>query len=437
MRHSLLWIVGLALCLGACKGEADDTPWCSDAPTPPASMSGGLTYYKDVKPILDQKCVRCHSDGGHAPFALSGYQITYEMRALIKNAVSNKTMPPFLAASCCTAYYQDFSLTPEETAVLVSWVDQDAPLGDPAAEPPQRPVIGGLSRVDLTLEMPYSYTPSPPPGSTDDVRCFVVDWPISDTKYVTGLNPVPGARSVVHHLIVGAVTGKAAEEVTARDGKDGRPGFDCKGGFGDIDITEVNVLGGSLLGGDFPRGLGKKVEAGAKILFNIHYSTAKTVEADRTQIEFRLDKTAREGKGIAIANPMWLVDDAMLIPAGEKDAVFFYRMQPDLYTRNKAVMLESVTPHMHYYGSKMVVRALHKDGSKSCLMEIPRWNFGWEQPFWLAEPKRLEADDELYIECHFDNSAENQPPGQAPRDIAWGGNNQDMCAAFLAFTDVE
>ena len=125
----------------------------------------------------------------------------------------------------------------------------------------------------------------------------------------------------------------------------------------------------------------------------------------------------------------------MLVKAGEKDATYFYRWRPSLLTGKRRVFLQGVTPHMHTFGSRMRMRVMHPDGSSDCLLEIPRWHFGWEQPFWFAAPHVLEPEDALYLACHFDNSAENQPPGQAPSDIAWGGNSQDMCAAFVSFTE--
>jgi hypothetical protein len=72
------------------------------------------------------------------------------------------------------------------------------------------------------------------------------------------------------------------------------------------------------------------------------------------------------------------------------------------------------------------VRQIHEDGRRECLLEIPKWHFGWEQPFWFAKPKPFDPGDHLYVECHFDNTS--------GRDIAWGDSNQDMCAAFLNFT---
>lgn len=426
-----------ALALSACKGEPDSTPWCSASRTDPAPSTAALTYYKDVEPILQQKCARCHDTDGIGPFPLLTYADAGANAGVIRGSVASRTMPPWLPADCCTSYFQDFSLTDDEISILLGWIDQGAPQGDPADAQPPRPPVAGLSRVDVTVAMKEPYTPAPRPGTTDDLRCFVADWPYDEPMYVTGLAPMPGARDIVHHLIVAAVSPGSVDELNARDAADDQPGFDCSGGLGDIDWRDLHVLGGSLYGGDFPRGIGKRVEPGSKIVINIHYSIVKRIVPDLTKIDMRVDTSATEDKSIVLANPAWLINGAMAIPAGEKDAVFFYRMEPDLFTRDKAVKIQAVTPHMHYFGSKFVVRAFHEDGSKSCLLEIPSWEFGHEQPFWLAEPVSFGADDELYLECHFDNSAANQPDGKPPRDIAWGGNNQDMCAAFLAFTEAE
>jgi hypothetical protein len=421
----------------SCKGSPDETPWCSDTQgVNGAPASAQPTYYRDVKPIFESKCTQCHTDGGLAPFRLGTYEEAQAAKDLIKPAVVERRMPPWLAARCCTDYDRDFSLTEDEIATVVAWVDQGAPGGDPNDAPPPPPPLVGLSRTDLTVMMPEPYSPSPPPGSTDDSRCFVADMPLTRKMFVTGLNPVPGNRSVVHHLIVGVVGPDEADDAVSRQGKDGRPGFDCKGGFGDL--RDVQVLGGSLLGGDFPRGIGKAVEPGSKLVFSIHYSTAHAQPGpDQTAVQIRLDETAVESNGLFIANPAWIAGSAMSISAGEKDATFFYRFTPSLYTKGEPIYLQSVTPHMHYFATRTLVRIIRANGERECLLEIPRWDFGWEQPFWFAQPKRLEPDDELYLECHFDNSAENQPDGMPPRDIAWGGDNQDMCAAFIGYTAVK
>src|SRR5690606_23874372 len=106
-----------------------------------------------------------------------------------------------------------------------------------------------------------------------------------------------------------------------------------------------------------------------------------------------------------VANPAWLVGGGMEVEAGDPDAAFYYAMEPDLFTRDRPVLVQNVVPHMHEFATSLRVLAKHDDGSTTCLLEIPHWHFGWEQPFWLAEPVLLGDDDELYVECHFDNSA--------------------------------
>jgi hypothetical protein len=427
-----------ALCAAsvlACKGEPDPTPYCSDEAAVPAPLtSDQLTYQRDVKPIFDAICTYCHRPGGSAPFPLETYEQALASRDAIAEAVESRRMPPWLAARCCRDYHRDWSLTDEQVARITGWAAQGGAEGNPADAVTGTPIFIGLSRVDLTLEMPEPYTPAPRAGGTDDVRCFVLDWPLDEPRYVTGLNPLPGTRSVVHHLVVAVLEGDEVASAERADRADPGPGFDCSGGLGGL--RQVRPIGGSLIGGDFPADLGQRIDPGSKILLNIHYTTLRGAIADRTSIEFRLDDAARPARTIVIANPAWLVRGAMRVRAGDPDAVFWYHYEPLLFTRGKPVQLWGVTPHMHYFASRMTVRIWRASGERDCLLEIPSWHFGAEQPFWFAAPVTLAPGDELYLECHFDNSAANQPvPGMQPRDFSWGGNNQDMCAAFVAFTE--
>jgi hypothetical protein len=74
-------------------------------------------------------------------------------------------------------------------------------------------------------------------------------------------------------------------------------------------------------------------------------------------------------------------------------------------------------------------------GAHECVLDIPRWNFHWQGAYGLTNPKRVERGDSLSIECHWDNSATNQPDGLAPRELNWGERTDDeMCLAFLYIT---
>jgi hypothetical protein len=435
VHRCIPWLTGLLGWLVACGDTPDPGPWCSLEPAASAETPASATYHRDVRPILERKCVGCHREEGSGPFSLEGYTQAAVWAPAIARAVREGHMPPWLAASCCRPYRYDLSMSPAEVATLERWAGEHMPEGNPGEAPTQEIVpLGGLSRVDVTLSMPQDYTPTPVGGGTDDYRCFLLDWPFDRPVHVTGLNPRPGNRELVHHLSIATVAPDKVGKFQAREGQDGKPGFSCAGG---VSIQDVRFLGGGLLGSDYPDGIGTRIEPGTRILLNVHYSMARAPAApDRTSLEFRVDEQAREVKVIPITNPAWLVGDAMRINAGDPDAVFHFSYAPVLITGNHRVYLRNVVPHLHAFASRVAVRLLRNGADHpDCLLEIPRWEFGWEQPFWFDQPIPMEPGDELYLECHFDNSAANQPEGQAPRDIAWGESDQDMCAAFVAFTE--
>jgi hypothetical protein len=70
------------------------------------------------------------------------------------------------------------------------------------------------------------------------------------------------------------------------------------------------------------------------------------------------------------------------------------------------------------------------DGEEECLIQIDDWDHAWQGDYAFAEPVTLRPDDQLVLECVFDNSATNQKPGEEPRDLNWA-EDQEMCVAFV------
>lgn len=75
--------------------------------------------------------------------------------------------------------------------MITKWVDGGGLEGDPKDEGKPIPVDneGALSRVDLNLPIPVTYTQVDTP---DDYHCFVIDWPYDTVKYVSGFGANPG-----------------------------------------------------------------------------------------------------------------------------------------------------------------------------------------------------------------------------------------------------
>jgi len=144
------------------------------------SSSSQITYWKDVKPIADTKCVGCHSPDNIAPFTLQSYADFKAQTDKVHVAVVNKVMPPWPPGANCADYQDDRSLSDAQIATITGWIDQGAVEGDPKDYKPGTLASAGLTRVDSTLQIAQPYTPTLAP---DEYRCFVMDWPQAADAY--------------------------------------------------------------------------------------------------------------------------------------------------------------------------------------------------------------------------------------------------------------
>ena len=427
------------------------------APSGGGGGGGGeeaLTYHKDVRPILEANCTSCHADGDIAPFALDTYAQVSALKESIRRVVVDRTMPPYLPAPGCNEYVEPKWLSDEEIATIEAWVDEGAKEGDPADYVPPTTDTQGLTlgRVDLELSMPVEYTPQREP---DDYRCFVLDWPETETKYVTGYRVVPGNRKVVHHVIAFGFRPEGKQKIYDLDAAEPGPGYTCYGDAGG-DYESMFTLGAWAPGGTdkvLPPGVGIEIPPGSVIVLQVHYNTLNGVAPDLSSIELQLagpSEIEREGAILWWTNFRWIGGEGMKIPAGEKDVMHSFSFDPtpymDLITggvipSGEPFVFLSASHHMHQLGTKgyQAIRRGGQETDETCLLDIPRWDFNWQDSYGFKDEVRFDSGDELYLECHWDNSPANQPivngEKQTPRDVAWGDGTQDeMCLGVFLVT---
>src|SRR6185312_12999296 len=106
----------------------------------PAAGPRPVTFTKDVAPILQQKCQVCHQPDSIGPMPLITYEDAREYAEKIKRKVSQRLMPPWHIDKTVgiQQFKNDRSLSDDQIATIVDWVDDSMPRGNPADEPPPR-----------------------------------------------------------------------------------------------------------------------------------------------------------------------------------------------------------------------------------------------------------------------------------------------------------
>ncbi|MFN0069325.1 MAG: hypothetical protein ACKVYV_17015 [Limisphaerales bacterium] len=347
-------------------------------------------YATDIAPLLQKHCVKCHSPGNIAPWAMTNHAVIEQFAALIKDEVLTRRMPPWHADPHHLAMSNDDMPAPADLAKLVGWLDRGAPRGggpDPLAESiPPPPPDWPLGTPDRILRAKrYSI---PAAGTVDYKYEFTVS-PFPSNVWLRAAVVRPSNRRVMHHVLV--FSGGAAELEALQGGLAGYFAAFVPGQAQD----------------PFPAGTGKLLKRGDIIVWQLHYTATGQPETDQTELGFYLHPTApaKELKTTAA------FDTGFVIPAGAPD-----HGGAAEYAVTRDILLYELSPHMHYRGSRFRFDAIYPGGARETLVNVPYYRFDWQSLYRLAEPKRLPAGTRIVCAGGWDNSAANPynpNPGQA------------------------
>jgi hypothetical protein len=277
-------------------------------------------------------------------------------------------------------------------------------------------------------------------GKTDNYRCFVVDPGAPVDQQVSGYEIIPGNVALLHHLLAYSIAPDQLAQLQALDDASPGEGYDCIAGGIGIQGAVQNQIAGWVPGASpskLPTGTGLFLKAGSKIVMQIHYNLSAISRGaspmDQTQLALELAPAG----SLTTAQILPMLKYNLDIKAGDGASSQVSEIPaPPAFAGNT---IYRVMGHMHQLGSQVRFEITHRDGTRQCLLDIPKWDFNWQRDYTLITPYKMQAGDKLRITCVYDNSALNQPyvngVQQVPRDVKWGETTADeMCMTYLTFT---
>jgi len=153
-----------ALALSAVAMACGQTPDPATEEPVIVGVDSDVTYYRDLKPLLEEKCLSCHADGGIAPFTLTDPNDVIAMAGFLSDVTIARTMPPWMPGPDSPPMRGDLSMTTEQIQLFADFAATVAahpdapPLGDPADAPTPVPPKTSRSKT------PTSSRPWPSPS---------------------------------------------------------------------------------------------------------------------------------------------------------------------------------------------------------------------------------------------------------------------------------
>ena len=402
----------------------------------PAEKS--VTFSKDVAPIFQAKCQSCHEPNSIAPMALISYQDSRPWARSIKERVGSRQMPPWHIDRNVGVqkFKNDISLTDDQIATIVNWVDQGAREGNPADLPAPRPVAtslywqaerDGYGPPDLIVK---SGEQTMPAVHQDEWWRPVVDIPgLTEPRWVRMVEIRPSniqGRKILHHSIAYLELKDDPQAVNTGTVTGGRGAQ-----FDNIDLVNRRPqLMEWAIGKGYDRymdGTGKLIIPGEKIAWDEHIHAAGEEVTAGSELGIWLYPKGEEPK-----HRSYLIGFT-----GLKNGTVGLDIPPNsiAFTEGFTVLKENTIitnfqPHFHLRGKAMRVEAILPNGATEIISSVSDFDFRWMTNYIFAEDAApaFPKGTVIHVSAWYDNTKGNKNNPDPDQWVGYGDRTVDEMA---------
>ena len=368
------------------------------------------TFSKDVAPIVFNNCATCHRPGEIAPMSLLTYENVRPWARAIREQVAIGNMPPWHATQPRGTFSNDRRLSDKEKDTLIRWVDAGAPKGDPKDLPPPPKFADGweIGTPDVIISMPKEF--EVPESGTIAYQFFQAPTNFTEDKWVQAIEIRPGARRVVHHVLVFCREPGTPRPIPFVQIEPKVPGLaqrehsQNRGALIATTAPGTNAM-------TFKPGTALQIRAGAVLTFQVHYTANGTAARDRTSVGliFAKQPPQQEIRNSAFVNPVFV------IPPGAADQAVDSAIE---FKDDSHIW--ALFPHTHLRGKSWEYRLVYPDGRVEVVLSVPTYNFNWQTYYVFTKPLAVPKGSRLEATAHYDNSAANRWNPDPKVTVRWG-----------------
>ena len=107
-------------------------------------------------------------------------------------------------------------------------------------------------------------------------------------------------------------------------------------------------------------------------------------------------------------------------------------------TLSRDTLVLSLMPHMHVRGKAFRYTAFYPSGEKEVLLDVPHYDFNWQNSYEFIEPKLMPKGTRMFCEAWFDNSEGNLANPDPTKEVRWGDQTwEEMMIGYFSATPAD
>lgn len=365
-----------------------------------------IDYATQVAPILADKCVVCHTQGGLGPFAMNSYDVVRGFSPMIREVLRTKRMPPYHSDNHGSTWSDDMRLTDGQLKTIIQWIEAGSARGegkDPLPEAAKPASKWPLGEPDVVVRVPAFDVPA---TGIVDYQNRSIPTQLSEGRWLKA-TAWANATPTVHHALAGWI-----------------PKIDPNGrGF-----SWNTALGGYGPGGApnlTPDDTGIFLPPGGSFAYQMHYTPIGKAVTDTTEVGYYFYKEQPK----YILRQASITDFSIEIPAGEAR-----HMETAYLEFPHDAEVFGVQPHCHSRCYSTQLRIRYPDGTEKVLLNQPRYHFAWQREYHFEHLLDVPKGSLLIADYVFDNSTANKANPDPHKHVTFGEQtSEEMLFTFARF----
>ena len=375
-----------------------------------------LNYTDDIAPILRDYCVRCHREGGMAPWAMTDYQTIVGWSDMMEQVLLSRRMPPWKADPKIGHFSNSFAMPDDARRKVLNWINNGLEAGigdDPLINASAAEEGWSMGEPDKIIQLKQEELPA-----TGVIPYRYQTVVLKDTvdRWVSAIDVKPGNAQVVHHIVIVNEAVKREESIVNRDFL---PWND--------DFLAISTGAGTL--NKFPEDTGIFLPKNSTWSIQIHYTPIGKPDKDQTAIGIYYHQTPPQREYLSLSPTR----RDIIIPPYTDEVQWTARD-----TVRKDILIHALGPHMHYRGKRARFEVIRPDGVTETVVSIPDYDFNWQYKYELASPMLVPKGSVLQFTGVYDNTYQNPLNPDPSKKVAFGLQSLDeMLIGFMNYTLVD
>ncbi|GIV27695.1 MAG: hypothetical protein KatS3mg027_1509 [Bacteroidia bacterium] len=404
-----------------------------------------IVTFKDIAPIIHQKCAICHRPGEAGPFSLITYQEIKSHANKIRFSLESGFMPPWPADTNYTRFSNELILTLPEKNKILKWIQDGYPAGDTSkTKYNTTSVHKNFRKPDLIIPLQKPILVN---GNGVD-HFFIVKMPYQLEKdtFVQYVEFVPHQKKLVHHVnghllkydskrkfdyfkglthveepVENFVETYKKMGLTYTDAKDNKP-------TSILPVLIPNTV--YYLPGFLPLRYKENIggfylpKNGVFFLNDIHYGPTHKSCYDSSYLRVyfapqRPERPVYEGQ--MGTHGMSKIQPPLIIPP---NTIKSFTTTLSIPT---TISILAVNPHMHLLGQSYWAFAVTSHRDTIPLIRINKWNFNWQYYYIFKKPVIIPAGSIIVAIATYNNTTNNPfNPNHPPIEVKEGDGFHSM-----------